>query len=216
MVLSTGAARASTLSGSSIARVQGAEIAARSCGARVRGSTHWSGFKTSRHVGDGIEGNFKIQKGGWRVPRAQDPTRTRCSNALIGSTADYPQVRRKNPEASMWAMDLRLAFWRCSIPVSRKVDVEPRSCGVARVPTTASASVLLMSTFIGPAQTSDIREGSNREFEKSKRGVPPSDLLGGSIVYTTGAASPAGAVSAREWLRRRAFLSKLRSFGRFS
>src|SRR5262245_26095398 len=98
MVLSTGAARASTLSGSSIARVQGAEIAARSCGARVRGSTHWSGFKKSRHFGEGLEANFKIQKGGWGVPRAQDPTRTRCSNALIGSTADYPQ-NGANPEA---------------------------------------------------------------------------------------------------------------------
>src|SRR5262245_55281416 len=78
-------------------------------------------------------------------------------------------------------------------PVSTKADDRTRS-----VQTTASASVLLMSTFIGPTQTSDLREGSNREFEKSKRGVPPSDLLGGSIVYTTGAASlPARSLGAR-------------------
>src|SRR5262245_44720280 len=73
-------------------------------------------------------------------------------------------------------------------PVCPKVDVEPRSCD-ARVRTTASASVLLMSTFIGPAQTSDFREGSNDDSEKSKGGYPPPTCWGGSIVYTTGAAS---------------------------
>jgi hypothetical protein len=33
-----------------------------------------------------------------------------------------------------------------------------------------------MSSLTGPGNTSDFREGSNREFEKSKRGCPPSVL----------------------------------------
>src|SRR5262245_57575341 len=53
-------------------------------------------------------------------------------------------------------------------PVFTKANAEPRS-----VQTTASASVLLMSTFIGPAQTSDFREGSKGHFQFCKRGVPP-------------------------------------------
>src|SRR5262245_8166378 len=43
---------------------------------------------------------------------------------------------------------------------------------------------LLVLRLIGPGHTSDFPEGSNREFEKSKKGVPtPSGLLAGRAAF---------------------------------